>query len=81
MHVKAAIKYVSVHHSDGFMTGSVKDTELLFIITSCSSLLKTILHITVSLLMKLVVNCESKFLYFHTETFSFYINVITSAML
>lgn len=33
MHVKAAIKYVSVHHSDGFMIGKrVKETVLLFIV-------------------------------------------------
>lgn len=33
MHVKAAIKYVSVHHSDGFMIGKrVKETALLSVV-------------------------------------------------
>lgn len=34
----------------------------------------------VSLLGEMVVDCEGKFLYFHTETFSFYINGITSTI-
>lgn len=33
MHVRVAIKYVSVHHSDGFMIGKgVKETVLLFVV-------------------------------------------------
>lgn len=31
-------------------------------------------------LMKSVVDCEGKFLYFHTETFCFYVSVNTSTM-
>lgn len=40
VHVKAAIKYVPVHHSDGFMEESKRDSASLYccFITSCSSL-------------------------------------------
>lgn len=40
VHVKAAIKYVPVHHSDGFMEESKRDSASLYccFITPCSSL-------------------------------------------
>lgn len=40
VHVKAAIKYAPVHHSDGFMEKSKRDSASLYccFITSCSSL-------------------------------------------
>lgn len=85
MHVKAAIKYVSVHHTDGFMIGKrVKEAVLLFIVVLSLLALPYKLwpqQCMASLLMKLIVNCEGKFLYFHTETFGFYISVNTSTML
>lgn len=80
VHVKAAIKYVPVHHTDGFMEESKRDSTSLdcCFITSCSSLQIQLwsYEFMVSLLMKLVVNMKVNF-----YTFLQRLSVFTSVLL